>query len=110
MWQRWLTAASLADLRPARNQVFEHFYFAIQAAIEGLGVVIGPLALVGEELREERLVAPIREPALRTRGYFVYAPDTTSPAPAVAALRQWLVGAGRLAETQFPTYLSANRS
>ena len=110
MWRRWLNAAGLADLRPARNQVFEHFYFAIQAAIEGLGVVIGPLALVGEELREERLVAPIREPALRTRGYFVYAPDTTSPAPAVAALRQWLVGAGRLAETQFPTYLSANRS
>jgi LysR family glycine cleavage system transcriptional activator len=30
----------------ARDQVFEHFYFAIQAAIEGLGVAMGPLALV----------------------------------------------------------------
>jgi LysR family transcriptional regulator, glycine cleavage system transcriptional activator len=103
MWRRWLTAAGLADLRPARNQGFEHFYFAIQAAIDGLGVVIGPLALVGDELRERRLVAPIREPALRTRGYFVYAPDTSSTAPAVKALRRWLVGAGRLAERQFPT-------
>jgi hypothetical protein len=27
-------------------------------------VIIGPLALVGDELRERRLVAPIREPAL----------------------------------------------
>jgi len=109
LWRRWLTAAGVTDLRPARNQVFEHFYFAIQAAIEGLGVVIGPLALVGEELHEGRLVAPIREPVLRTRGYFVYAPDTSSAAPAVIALRQWLVGAGRLAETQFPTFLSADR-
>ena len=110
MWRRWLNAAGLADLRPARNQVFEHFYFAIQAAIEGLGVVIGPLALVGDELREERLVAPIREPALRTRGYFVYAPDSSIAAPAVKALREWLVGAGRLAETQFTTYLSVTAS
>ena len=98
MWPRWLSAAGLAELRPARNQLFEHFYFAIQAAIEGLGVVMGPLALVGDELREGRLVAPIRQPALRTRGYFVYAPDATSTAPAVIALRQWLLAAGSAAE------------
>jgi LysR family transcriptional regulator, glycine cleavage system transcriptional activator len=110
MWPRWLTASGFADLRPARNQVFEHFYFAIQAAIEGLGVMIGPLALVGDELREGRLVAPIREPALRTRGYFVYAPETSSAAPAITALRQWLIGAGRLAAAEFPTYPSATSS
>ena len=109
MWSRWLTAAGLADLRPARNQVFEHFYFAIQAAIEGLGVVIGPLALVGDELREGRLVAPIREPVLRTRGYFVYALETSSAVPAVTALRQWLISAGSLAEAEFPKYLSLTR-
>jgi LysR family transcriptional regulator, glycine cleavage system transcriptional activator len=109
MWPRWLTAAGHADLRPARNQVFEHFYFAIQAAIEGLGVVIGPLALVAEELREGRLVAPITEPALRTRGYFVYAPETSSATPAVIALRQWLVGAGSLAEAEYPNFLSSTR-
>jgi LysR family glycine cleavage system transcriptional activator len=110
MWPRWLTAVGLADLKPARNQVFEHFYFAIQAAIEGLGVVIGPLALVGDELREERLVAPIIEPALRTRGYFVYAPETSSTAPAIAALRKWLIDAGRVTGSQLSTYLSINWS
>jgi LysR family glycine cleavage system transcriptional activator len=107
MWPRWLTAAGIADLRPARSQVFEHFYFAIQAAIEGLGVVMCPLALVGEELREGRLVAPIREPVLRTRGYFVYAPEMSSAAPAITALRHWLVGAGSLAEAELATYFSA---
>ena len=109
MWLRWLTAAGVPDLTPARDQIFEHFYFAIQAAIEGLGVAMGPLALVGDELREGRLVAPIKEPAIRTRGYFVYAPEASSETPAVTALRQWLVNAGSLAETEYPTYLASNR-
>jgi LysR family transcriptional regulator, glycine cleavage system transcriptional activator len=109
-WPRWLAAANVPDLKPARDQVFEHFYFAIQAALEGLGVIMGPLALISDELRAGRLLAPIREPATRTRGYFVYAPEPSSEAPAVAALRQWLVGAGSSAETEFPHYLSANRS
>ena len=110
MWLRWLTAAGVPDLKPARDQVFEHFYFVIQAAIEGLGVAMGPLALVSDELREERLVVPIKEPAIRTRGYFVYAPETNSEAPAITALRQWLVNAGSLAEAEFPAYLSSTRA
>jgi LysR family glycine cleavage system transcriptional activator len=101
-WPRWLAAADVPDLKPARDQVFEHFYFAIQAAIEGLGVVMGPVALVGDELREGRLLAPIKEPVLRTRGYFVYAPATNSEVPAIEAFRKWLVGAGSLAETEIP--------
>jgi LysR family glycine cleavage system transcriptional activator len=109
-WPRWLAAANVPDLKPARDQVFQHFYFSIQAALEGLGVVIGPLALISDELRAGRLLAPISEPALRTRGYFVYTLETSSNVPAIAALRQWLIGVGRLAETEFPAYLSANRS
>jgi LysR family glycine cleavage system transcriptional activator len=110
MWPRWLAAANLRDLKPARDQVFEHFYFAIQAALEGLGVIMGPVALTSDELRTGRLLAPIREPATRTRGYFVYAPAASSNTPAIVALRNWLVAAGSLAETEFPAYLSANRS
>jgi LysR family glycine cleavage system transcriptional activator len=62
-WPRWMAAANFPDLKPARDQVFEHFYFAIQAALEGLGVVMGPLALISDELRAGRLLAPIGEPA-----------------------------------------------
>jgi LysR family transcriptional regulator, glycine cleavage system transcriptional activator len=108
-WSRWLAAAGVPDLKPARDQVFEHFYFAIQAALEGLGVVMGPLALISDELRAGRLLAPIREPATRTRGYFFYAPETRSDTPATVALRQWLINAGSVAEAEFTSYLSANR-
>jgi LysR family glycine cleavage system transcriptional activator len=109
-WPRWLTAANVPDLKPRHEQVFEHFYFAIQAAIEGLGVIMGPLALVGDELRQGRLAAPIREPVLRARGYFIYARAANSEAAAIAALRQWLVEAGSLAESEYPDYLRLRQS
>jgi LysR family transcriptional regulator, glycine cleavage system transcriptional activator len=110
MWLRWLAAAGVPELKPGREQVFEHFYFAIQAALEGLGVIMGPVALVSEELRSGRLVTPIRDPVLKTRGYFFYAPEPMSDAPASVAIRDWLVRAGSLAEREFPAFLSASRA
>jgi hypothetical protein len=47
---------------------------------------------------------------MRTRGYFFYAPEGSSDAPVIAALRKWLIGAGSAAESEFSTYLSANRT
>jgi LysR family glycine cleavage system transcriptional activator len=85
-WPRWLAAANVPDLRPASDQVFEHFCFAIQAALEGLGVLMGPVALISDELHVGRLLAPIPEPAMRTRGYFFYVPEGSSDAPVIAAL------------------------
>jgi LysR family glycine cleavage system transcriptional activator len=109
-WPRWLAAANIPDLKPVREQVFEHFYFAIQAALEGLGVIMGPVALIADELRAGRLLAPIAQPVLKTRGYFFYAREPSRDAPAVAAVGTWLIAAGSLAEREFPTFLAANRS
>jgi LysR family glycine cleavage system transcriptional activator len=106
-WPRWLAEVGQPDLKPARAQVYEHFYFAIQAALQGLGVMMGPVALVAEELREGRLIAPISEPALRTRGYHVYSRIADGDPPEFAALQRWLLSAGRRAELQFPRYLSS---
>jgi len=48
--------------------------------------MMGPLALISDELRAGWLLAPIREPAMRTRVYFDHAPEASGDAPAVAAL------------------------
>jgi LysR family glycine cleavage system transcriptional activator len=106
-WPRWLAAAGVPDLKPVREQIFEHFYFAIQAALEGLGVLMGPVALIGEELRARRLVAPFAEPATRTRGYFLFAPAASRDSPPIAALRNWLIRAGGSTEAEFSAYLAA---
>jgi LysR family transcriptional regulator, glycine cleavage system transcriptional activator len=64
-WARWLAAARTPELKPGREQIFEHFYFAIQAALEGLGMIISPVALVCKELQSRRLVAPLRNSVLK---------------------------------------------
>lgn len=104
-WSRWLDSAGYPDLKPAGEQVFEHFYFAIQAALAGVGVAMGPLALVTEDLRAGRLLAPIKQPALTTRGYIAYVPAASNHAPAIVALRQWLIEAGRATDAMFPQIL-----
>jgi len=83
-------------------RVCEHIYFAIQAALEGLGVIMGPVALISDELRAGRLLMPIGDPVLKTRGYFFYAPQPSSNTPAIAALRNWLISAGSIAEREPP--------
>jgi LysR family transcriptional regulator, glycine cleavage system transcriptional activator len=108
-WMRWFAAAGIPDLKPAGEQHFEHFYFAIQAALGGLGVVMAPLALVRDELRDGRLVNPLGEPALHTRGYFLHVPAAGHDAPAIVALRRWLIAAGRATEREFPQYLGSGR-
>ena len=73
-------------------------------------MVMGPVALVSDELQTGRLLAPIRQPLRKTRGYFFYAPAPSIDAPAIAALQKWLIGAGSVAESELSTYLSASRS
>jgi LysR family transcriptional regulator, glycine cleavage system transcriptional activator len=104
-WMRWLDVAGISTLKPAGEQVFEHFYFAIQAALAGVGVVMGPLALAAEDIRSGRLVAPIKSPVVASRGYFVYVPAASNDAPAIVALRKWLIVAGHTTQTLLPEHL-----
>jgi DNA-binding transcriptional LysR family regulator len=50
----------LSDVRltSKREQTFEHFYFSLEAATAGLGVAIGPWALVRQDIAAGILVAP----------------------------------------------------
>lgn len=57
-WQEW-AAATGQPMPAAPGQVFEHFYFSLQAAVAGLGVAIGPWQLVRDDLDSGVLVAPL---------------------------------------------------
>ncbi|MFP3615310.1 LysR substrate-binding domain-containing protein, partial [Paraburkholderia sp. SIMBA_050] len=57
-WKEWAAVAH----QPAgsgRGQMFDHFYFSLQAAVAGLGVAIGPWHLVRDDLASGVLVAPM---------------------------------------------------
>ena len=57
-WSLWAHCAG--DAAPdAGGQVFEHYYFTLQAATAGLGVCVAPWHLVIDDLQSGRLVAPL---------------------------------------------------
>jgi len=58
-WADWAEAAELRGFAVNRGETFEHFYFMLQAAASGLGVAIGPHALVADDLASGQLVAPM---------------------------------------------------
>lgn len=82
-WRIWLTMAGVPDLAPAGRHVFDHFYLCLQAAADGLGVALGPLPLIRDELASGRLVAPLAGPEVPTRSYcWVMPPGRESDAAA----------------------------
>lgn len=61
-WKNWLMDSKERVKDPLHlsgsNQSFDHFYFCIQAAMDGLGAAIGSYPLVADELKDGRLIAP----------------------------------------------------
>ncbi|MDR3498296.1 MAG: transcriptional regulator GcvA [Parvibaculum sp.] len=95
-WARWLGEAGAADVEArAGRQRFDHFYLALQAASDGLGVALGPLPIVNDDLAAGRLIAPLKGPALPSRAYCWIVPERLAADPAVAAFCAWLEAEGR---------------
>lgn len=94
-WAAWLQAVGVPDLQPAGTLNFEQMFFALQAAAEGLGMVLVPLFLVVDDIVAGRLAAPFGQVGAMQRNYYASSERTATPNHAVAALREWLVREGR---------------
>jgi LysR family glycine cleavage system transcriptional activator len=88
-WDDWAEARRIT-LPPVRAQTFEHFYISLQAAVAGLGVAIGPLALVHDDVQAGRLVAPFGFTADGSAYYVLTTrpPENSPVAALLAALSQ----------------------
>jgi LysR family glycine cleavage system transcriptional activator len=92
VWPEWLRAAGVADLVPRGSLTLEHFYLTLQAAVDGLGVAIGPVALVADDVAEGRLVKPFNGPTLTEWRYVVYVREGRDD-DAARQFKEWLVRA-----------------
>ncbi|GAB7534364.1 transcriptional regulator GcvA [Burkholderia sp. 22PA0099] len=86
-WRDWFAAAD-TPMRGRKKQSFDHFYLALQAAVDGLGVALGPLPLIDDELAGGRLVTPLDGPRIATRSYWWIA--ARDAPPVVAKFCAWL--------------------
>jgi LysR family glycine cleavage system transcriptional activator len=96
LWRDWLAEAGQSALQPAASLTFDHFYLTIQAALDGLGVAMGPTALIADDLAAGRLVTPFPTISLPARSYFAYFPAGRSGDPHSAVFCDWLEQQGRM--------------
>lgn len=97
VWPDWLAKAQVHDLSPAGTLTFDHFYLTLQAAIDGMGIAMGPTSLVSDDLAAGRLVAPFSGPRLPSRSYCAYVPDERSADDVVMLFCSWLEREGKCA-------------
>jgi len=95
LWHDWLTEAGEPALRPESSLTFDHFYLTIQAAIDQLGVAMGPTALIADDLAAGRLVTPFPSISLPARSYYAYLPEARRGDPNIAVFCDWLEQQGR---------------
>ena len=90
-WPRWLAAAGVAGFDPQRGSSFTLYSMAVQAAVDGLGVVMAHGALVAEDLAASRLVAPFELRLPAPRAYYMVTAEKAADSPALGAFRDWLL-------------------
>ena len=91
-WSDWLAAADVHDVDPLRGPHFSDASLALEAAIEGLGVVLAIKPVLCAEIEAGRLVVPFDLTLPAPWAYFLVAPDAVADEPAVEFFRSWLMG------------------
>ncbi len=95
LWRDWLAKTGYGALTPAAALTLDHFYLSIQAALDGLGVAIGPATLIEDDLRAGRLITPFATVSLPARSYFGYVPLDCAARVASVLFCDWIVATGR---------------
>ncbi|MES2186866.1 MAG: transcriptional regulator GcvA [Pseudomonadota bacterium] len=91
-WGDWLDANGLAtQAEGAERMRFSTSVLTWQAALDGLGIAIGQLAMLEAEFRQGTLVRPFARPFRRAHGYYLVRPAEQRYSQKVTAFRHWLM-------------------
>lgn len=98
-WDAWFARAGV-DGAPGRELWCDSLNDAMQAALEGAGVALAPLALATPHLRTGRLEAPCAETVRSKLSYWLVSRHGEARTGKVARFRRWLKA--ELAEAEAP--------
>lgn len=90
-WATWLRTAGVTDVDPHRGPSFYSSEHAVQAAVQGEGVVLGRSGLIGDDLAAGRLVHPFDVSMPSGLAYYIAYPPRSLQSPKVMAFRDWLL-------------------
>ncbi|MCM5681411.1 LysR substrate-binding domain-containing protein [Schlegelella sp. S2-27] len=105
-WPDWFAALGLRDVDVSRGQFFSHTMMTLQAALEGQGVALAPLAYAERELIDGRLlrVLPCHIDANEAVHLLWPAAGTRRMPAAATVLRDWLMEQARLSRAQLQPF------
>ena len=113
-WADWFAAAGCTLPVKARFTRFEHMFFALEAALDGLGVALMPSALVVDELAAGRLTIAWNVPGVYERDYHHLLSPLSRQAGIAKSFVAWLSKEGResnkLGETVIKNGRQASRA
>jgi LysR family glycine cleavage system transcriptional activator len=90
-WDCWLQEVRATGVDTSRGVHFSHANLAIDAAIDGLGVVMSVPALAGADLASGRLFLPFAEQVPADYAYYIVCEPGAMERPAIQAFVEWMV-------------------
>jgi LysR family glycine cleavage system transcriptional activator len=89
-WAAWLKAAGVEGIDTKRGPIFNSSDLALQAAIQGEGIVLGSSVLADHDIAAGRLIRPFALSLPADLAYYVAYPPKTLQKPKVKVFRDWL--------------------
>ncbi len=90
-WPDWIKAAGADRPVVSGDMYYEDLSIIYECAIQGLGVALGQLRYLKNELALGKLVAPHPCVLRRSRGYYLVCPLTQAADSKIACFRDWLL-------------------
>jgi LysR family transcriptional regulator, glycine cleavage system transcriptional activator len=89
-WAAWLSSASVKGVNPHKGLTFDSYTFAVEAAVQGEGVVLGRTMLVAADLAAGRLVRPFKHTLKAVSSFHLVYPPQAIRQRKVRIFREWL--------------------
>ncbi len=88
-WRDWFEAAGAPEAAHGNAMSFSNADHALDAAVEGAGVLLAHDTLAHDDLKSGRLVSPFSTVLTTGRSYCLVYPKAAAARPPVAAFREW---------------------
>lgn len=90
-WPAWLAHAGIPNLRFKSEIVCDLIFFSLQAAVDGLGIVIGRRSLVSRDIASRKLIEPFKIRLSTNAGFFLLSSPEKAKLSKVVQFNNWLM-------------------
>ena len=109
-WASWLESVGVDEVKITQGPVLNRDSIAIDAAIDGQGIVLARTTLASWDLLNGRLVMPLNTALKAAKTYWIVCPKATSKLPKIVTFRTWLLAEITADEKRLARLKAASRN